>query len=80
MIGASSGILTNSGASLILGAFGGIFACLGITYADKKFQRWFGLYDTLGVHHVHGVPGMVGAGISAITLGVYQLDPINDST
>ena len=38
------------------------------------------IYDTVGVHHVHGVPGMVGAGISAITLGVYQLDPINDST
>lgn len=37
MIAASSGILTNSGASLILGAFGGIFACLGMTYGQAKF-------------------------------------------
>ena len=79
IIGACSGIFTNSGASLIVGAFGGVVASLGFSFLQDKL-RSKGIYDTAGVHNLHGMPGILGGLISAIAIAVYTSDPLDDPT
>ena len=79
IIGASSGVLINPGASLIIGCFGGIVASLGYTYLDPIFKNKVGLNDTAGVHNVHGIPGIVGGLVSAAVIASYNSDPLNNS-
>ena len=38
IIGASSGLLINSGASLIIGSFGGVLSCLGYTFMSNRLR------------------------------------------
>lgn len=78
IIGASSGIFTNSGASLIVGAFGGIVSSLGFSYLQDVIRNKFGVYDTAGVHNLHGIPGILGGIISSVAIAVYTSDPLNN--
>ena len=78
IIGASSRILTNPGAALIIGCFGGIVSSLGYTYLYDFFKDKVGLHDTAGVHNVHGIPGILGGLISAAVIAAYNSDPLNN--
>lgn len=78
IIGASCGIFTNPGASLIIGAFGGVVSSLSFSYLQDVLKDKFGIYDTCGVHNLHGIPGVLGGLISAIAIAVYKSDPLTD--
>jgi ammonium transporter Rh len=80
IIGACSGLFTNSGASLIVGAFGGVVSTLGYSFFQDFLKEKIGLYDTAGVNNLHGIPGVLGGLISAIAISVYTTDPLNNST
>lgn len=78
IIGASAGLFTNPGASLIVGAFGGVVSSLGFSYLHDYLKEKFGLYDTSGVHNLHGIPGLLGGLISAVAVAVYNSDPLGN--
>lgn len=51
---------------MLLGFISGIISSLGFAYLSKFLQRTIHLHDTCGVHNLHGMPGVVGALVSAI--------------
>lgn len=78
IIGASSGLLTNSGASLIIGGFGGVISSLSFSYLHDFMRDKINVHDTAGVHNLHGIPGICGGLISAAVIASYNSDPLNN--
>lgn len=77
IIGASSGLLINSGASLIVGAIGGVVTSLGFSYMHIFLINKFRIFDTVGVINLHGIPGILGGIISGIVIAIYNSDPFD---
>lgn len=71
IIGASCGLFTNPGASLIVGAFGGVISSFSFSYLQDFLKEKMGIHDTAGIHNLHGIPGIMGGLISAIAVAVY---------
>lgn len=71
IIGAAAGIITSLGGAMAIGFLGGIVSTLGYRYLTPYLQEKFGLYDTCGVHNLHGVQGLLGGIISAIVAASY---------
>lgn len=78
IIGASSRLLTNPGAALIIGSIGGVVSSLGYTYLYDFFKDKAGLHDTAGIHNVHGIPGILGGLISGVVIAAYNSDPLTN--
>lgn len=56
--------------------FGGAFSSFGYI----KISPWLtkiGVYDTCGVHNLHGMPGLFGGIFSAIFLAAYNAGTFN---
>lgn len=75
-IGASSGLITNSTASLTIGFLIGAISTYGFARIGPKLNNFFGLEDTCGIHNLHGIPGILGGIVSAIVIGSYTLNPL----
>ena len=41
-----------------------------------KLEEWIGLYDTCGIHNLHGIPGILGGIFSAIIIAAYTSVPL----
>lgn len=67
VIGACSDVVVSPGASIVIGGIGGIISALGFAFLSKALQRSIGLHDTCGVNNLHGMPGILGGIIGAIT-------------
>jgi ammonium transporter Rh len=78
IIGAPSGLFTNPAASLCVGFFGGFVSTVCFKNLGHKLQNTFGIYDTCGVHNLHGIPGILGGIFSAIAVASYATDPITN--
>ena len=78
-IGAPAGLLVNPAGSLGVGLFAGIVSAFGFIYLSPYLLKTIGLYDTCGVHNLHGIPGLIGGIVSAIVISVYSSTSI-DST
>lgn len=74
-IGAPSGLVANSGISLLIGLIAGTISTLCFTNLGEKLHHLIGLHDTCGVHNLHGVPGLLGGFISAMVVASYQTYP-----
>ena len=72
-IGAPASIFFNNGASMITGLIAGVISTLCFQYLGPWLEEKYGLYDTCGVHNLHGIPGILGASISAIGATFYAL-------
>ena len=70
-IGAPASIFFNNGASMITGLIAGVISTLCFQYLGPYLEENCGLYDTCGVHNLHGIPGILGAVISAIGAAFY---------
>lgn len=62
-----------------MGAFGGIVSSLGFSYLQDIMINKFRLFDTAGVHNLHGIPGVLGGIISSIAIAVYASDPLHNT-
>lgn len=67
VIGACSDVVVSPGASIVIGGIGGIISALGFAFLSKALQRSIGLHDTCGVNNLHGMPGILGGIIGAVT-------------
>lgn len=79
-IGAPAGILYHPAGALVIGCVAGIISTLGFHFLSAKLEECLGLYDTCGVHNLHGIPGMLGGLFSGIAIAAYSSPLIFDST
>lgn len=72
VIGASSGLLINPGAALAIGLLTGVISTMGYQYLTPYLEHKLGLFDTCGVHNLHGIPGLLGGIISSIVVASFH--------
>jgi len=65
-IGASARLEMTPCGSLLVGLFAGVVSVLGFEYVGPFMVTQFQIYDTCGVHNLHGLPSLVGGLSSAI--------------
>lgn len=79
IIGAASGLLENVGGALAIGFIGGIVSTFCFMKLNAGLKNCMGLYDTCGVHNLHGIPGVLGGILSAIVIASYQSAPLSQA-
>ena len=77
IIGASSGLITNSAAALTIGCIGGAVCTICYAKLRHRVSEKLSLHDTCGVNNLHGIPGFLGGIFSAIIVASYQFDPMD---
>jgi len=68
-VGSASDLVVTAGISMAIGAFAGIISALGFLKFGPFLQAKIGLYDTCGVHNLHGMPGVLGGVIGSLSAG-----------
>jgi ammonium transporter Rh len=71
-VGASAGVLYMPAVALAIGLIAGTISTLGFHYLTPLLERKINLYDTCGIHNLHGIPGVLGGIFSAIVIGAYN--------
>ena len=66
-VGSASDLVVNPAGAMIIGSVGGIISALGFMRLAPYLSEKIGLHDTCGVHNLHGIPGVLGGIIGAIT-------------
>ena len=70
--GACAALYVEPAGALAIGGFSGVLSVLGYVYFTPYLQRTINLYDTCGIHNLHGMPGVLSAICSAIIVRVSQ--------
>ncbi|NP_001254581.1 ammonium transporter Rh type B [Gasterosteus aculeatus] len=60
--------------SMIVGFLAGIISVLGFKYLSPVLENKLKIQDTCGVHNLHGMPGVLGAIVGAVTAAVATTD------
>lgn len=60
-VGSSADLVIHPGGALAIGMIAGTVSVLGYKYLSPYLESRFGLYDTCGIHNLHGMPGIIGA-------------------
>lgn len=60
--------------SMIVGFLAGIISVLGYKYLTPVLEEKMKIQDTCGVHNLHGMPGVLGAIVGAVTAAVATTD------
>jgi len=66
VMGANADIIARPFGSMLAGFIAGAISSLGYAYIGPFLSRKINLHDTCGVHNLHGMPGVIGAIVSAI--------------
>merc|ERR1711988_246713 len=66
-VGSAADLVIRPGAALLIGAISSFISVSGYTRIQPFLERKFKLYDTCGVHNLHGMPGLLGGISGAIT-------------
>ena len=66
-VGSSSDLVVTGGTAMAIGGLAGIISALGFLYLNKFLQRKIHLHDTCGVHNLHGLPGVLGGVLGAVS-------------
>jgi len=66
-IGTASNMAVSPGGALATGLIAGILSVVGYTKITPYLEESIGLYDTCGVHNLHGMPGVLAGIVGAIT-------------
>jgi len=78
-IGSSADLVIGPYAALIVGSISGIISVYGYKYISPFLERNFGLHDTCGVHNLHGIPGLIGGTVGAISASLASDTVYGDS-
>ena len=65
-MGASADILMSPGTALVIGSLAGILSVFGFAILSPVLSRKLRIYDTCGVHNLHGMPSVLGGLASTI--------------
>ncbi|OCT89739.1 ammonium transporter Rh type C-like [Xenopus laevis] len=78
-VGTAAEMMLTPYGSLIVGFICGIVSTLGFTYLSPILSNKLRLQDTCGIHNLHGMPGLIGGIVGAVTAacateGVYTAE------
>jgi ammonium transporter Rh len=76
IIGANANLITTPFAAILVGFFAGGLSTFGFEYLSAKLQEWVGLFDTAGIHNLHGMPGAVGGLLSILFVSLLTTQEI----
>jgi len=65
-IGASARLKISPGGALSLGVLAGLLSVIGYVYVTPILEKKLVIYDTCGVHNLHGLPSFLGGLASAV--------------
>lgn len=66
-IGAVADHYLGGGGAMAVGAAAGALSTTGYVYVQPWLEEKLGLYDTCGVHNLHGMPGVLGGLASVVS-------------
>jgi len=66
-IGASADLIVSGGVAIVVGFFAGILSACGFLWLGPFLKKKIHLHDTCGVHSLHGMPGVFGGIVGAIS-------------
>lgn len=66
-VGSASDLVVTAGAAMIIGTIAGLVSAAGYLWLSEFLQKRIGLWDTCGVHNLHGMPGILGGFIGALS-------------
>jgi ammonium transporter Rh len=69
-IGASARLDLTPGGALVLGVLAGIISTFGYAFMTPALEDKLGIFDTCGVHNLHGLPSVLGGLASAIFVAI----------
>lgn len=69
-VGVSARLDISVGGALLLGILAGAISTLGFVYVSPMLETKLDIYDTCGVHNLHGMPSILGGLASAIFVTV----------
>jgi ammonium transporter Rh len=78
-VGSSSDLVIGPYASLIIGGLAGTLSVIGYIYITPYLEKKWNIYDTCGVHNLHGLPGVIGGLSGVITSYVVSDELYGDS-
>ena len=64
-VGSAADLTIRPWAAILVGLIASFVSVWGYTVLQPWLEQQFGLYDTCGVHNLHGMPGLIG-GISGV--------------
>lgn len=64
--------------SMIVGFLAGVISVLGYKYLSPLMEEKLKIQDTCGVHNLHGMPGVLGAIVGAVTAALATKDIYGD--
>ena len=65
-IGASARLEMSPGGAFSLGVLAGLLSVIGYVYVTPMLEKKLVIYDTCGVHNLHGLPSLLGGLASAV--------------
>lgn len=66
-VGSASDLVVTGGTAMAIGSLAGIISAIGFLKLGPFLAEKINLHDTCGVHNLHGMPGVLGAIIGAIS-------------
>ena len=67
-VGAAADLYMHPGGVIAVGIIAGIISVIGYEYLSDFLSNKLKIADTCGVHNLHGMPGILGGIVSALTL------------
>ena len=59
-VGSSADLIIKPFGAILIGTTAGTVSVLGYHYLSPHLEKKYGIYDTCGVHNLHGIPGVIG--------------------
>lgn len=78
-VGACANLIQNPFAGFVVGMVAGAVSTWGFETLSGVLQRKIGLYDTAGIHNLHGMPGLLGGIISSIFVAAMTDETLGES-
>ncbi|XP_060708887.1 ammonium transporter Rh type C-like 2 [Hemiscyllium ocellatum] len=66
-LGTAAEMMLTPYGSLIVGALSGAVSTLGFIFLSPLLEKYLKIQDTCGIHNLHGIPGVIGAIVGAVT-------------
>lgn len=72
-VGCVADLYIGPGGALLIGVFAGSISCLGFRFLTPWLASK-GIFDTCGIHNLHGMPGLIGGLSSVVVTGIATKD------
>jgi ammonium transporter Rh len=69
-MGASARLQTSPGGALLVGILAGLVSVMGFVHVTPFLESKLTLFDTCGVHNLHGMPSILGGLASAVFVAI----------